>query len=156
LNNNKTVLLVAGSGKQPKYRALAKRLGVEDRVIFLGPLPDIQQALSIADVAVLPTYYDPCSRFILEALAQAKPVITTQFNGAAGRYTDNRHGKIIDDPRNIKALVVAMDHLSQTQNAQEAADAIITDNLRDQISIAKHAERMVQLYETIASERTTD
>ena len=156
LDNDKIVLLVAGTGKQVKYLALAQDLGVADRVLFLGALEDIQPALSIADVAVLPTYYDPCSRFILEALSRTKPVITTRYNGASERYTDNRHGCIIDDPNNIEALAKAMAHLADPENAKIAAQAIIEDKLNTQISIATHAESMIQLYENILSKRKLD
>ena len=114
---------------------------------------DSHEAVSVVDAAVLPTYYDPCSRFILEALAQAKPVITTRFNGASERIIDNRHGHIIEDPRDIEALARALRRLAEPQNAQNAAEAIIKDNLAEEISIAKHAETMVKLYNRIMADK---
>jgi UDP-glucose:(heptosyl)LPS alpha-1,3-glucosyltransferase len=149
-------LLIAGSGRQSPYLSLIRKLNVEKQVIFLGPLDDIQPALSIADVAVLPTYYDPCSRFILEAIALAKPVITTRFNGASERYTDNRHGRIIDDPADTDALADALTYLSDPLNVRNASSAIIADNLRSDISIASHAARLVDLYKLISSHRNND
>jgi UDP-glucose:(heptosyl)LPS alpha-1,3-glucosyltransferase len=142
-------LIVAGSGSSRKYRQLAKKLGVSDKIVFLGRLRDIQNALSISDVAVLPSWYDPCSRFILEALAAAKPVITTRYNGAAELFANNRHGSVIDRCDDVEALAGAMSFYADPKNTEKAADAIIQDNLAEKISIARHAKQMVELYERI-------
>ncbi len=142
-------LLIAGRDKSGKYRKLAARLGISRRILFLGHIKLIQNFPAIADVAVLPTFYDPCSRYILEAIATDKPVITTRFNGAADFITDGRHGKIIDNPRQVDALAEAMTHFTNTTNIQNASRAIIDDKLKEKISINRHAEQLIDLYETI-------
>ena len=147
--NSPACLVVAGHGPSLKYRHLAKKLAVDDRIVFLGSLRSVQDALSITDVAVLPTFYDPASRFILEALTAAKPVITTAFNGAADLFTDNRHGKVIDDPRNTSALARALNHFSDKANITAASDAIIHDDLRQNIGIDRVANQLMSLYESI-------
>jgi len=142
-------LIVAGAGSSRKYRHLARKLGVSDRIVFLGRLRNIQNALSITDVAILPSWYDPCSRFILEALAAAKPVITTRYNGAAELFADNRHGSVIDGCDDARALAGAMSFYADPANAARATDAIIEDNLKEKISIGRHAKQIVALYERI-------
>jgi len=142
-------LIVAGAGSSRKYRHLARKLGVSDRIVFLGSLRNIQNALSITDVAVLPSWYDPCSRFILEALAAAKPVITTRYNGVAELFEDKRHGSVIDRCDDARALAGAMRFYTDPANAKKAADAIIADNLAEKISISQHAKQIVALYERI-------
>ena len=114
-------LIIAGNGKTYKYRQLAKKLDpsmADRRIVFLGPIRHIQNALSIIDVAVLPTFYDPCSRYILEALAADKPVITTKFNGASEQFIDNRHGKVIDTPEDTSALAEAIGYFTDTNNIE--------------------------------------
>ena len=54
-------LIVAGGGKINKFRSLAEKLNLGKKIVFLGHLPHIQNAMSISDVAVLPTFFDPCS-----------------------------------------------------------------------------------------------
>ncbi len=142
-------LIVAGTGSSRKYRHLAKKLGVSERIVFLGRLRNIQNALSITDVAVLPSWYDPCSRYILEALAAAKPVITTRYNGAAELFVNKRHGMVIDRCDDTRALADAMSFYADPANVARAGDAIIEDNLREKISIGRHAKQMVELYERI-------
>jgi glycosyltransferase involved in cell wall biosynthesis len=141
-------LIVAGNGKTYKYRRLAKKLNpsmADRRIVFLGPIRHIQNALSIIDVAVLPTFYDPCSRYILEALAADKPadkpVITTRFNGASEQFINNRHGKVIDTPEDISALAEAIGYFTDTNNIQKVSEAIVADNLKEHISINRVAEQ---------------
>ena len=147
-------LLVVGAGNPKKYKRLAAKLNVEQKILFVGPVRKLETILSVCDVAVLPTFYDPSSRFILEALAADKPVITTRFNGATDLFTNNRHGKIIDIPENIPALAEAISHFTDTENINKAAAAIIKDNLREQISISRVARELIALYHCIIKQRT--
>jgi glycosyltransferase involved in cell wall biosynthesis len=142
-------LIVAGSGKINKFRSLAEKLNLSRKIAFLGHLPHIQNAMSISDVAVLPTFYDPCSRYILEALAACKPVITTKFNGASDFFVNNRHGKVIDTPENIDALAEAIRYFTNTKNIENASKAIIEDNLKENISIDRAARQLLDVYESI-------
>ena len=141
-------LIVAGHGKEKKYRRLKDNSAAKN-ILFLGSLSHIQNALSIIDVAVLPTFYDPSSRFILEALAANKPVITTRFNGATDLFTHNRHGIIINTPENIEALAEAINYFTDTDNIQKASQAIIEDNLWEEISIDRAAKQLQNVYESI-------
>jgi UDP-glucose:(heptosyl)LPS alpha-1,3-glucosyltransferase len=144
-------LIVVGRDKPHKYRLLARRLGIERKVVFLGPMPEIHPILALADAAVLPTYYDPCSRFILEALALARPVITTGFNGAAEMFTNQRHGIVIDEPDDIAGLANAITYFCNSENVQRASQAIVQDNLRDKISIGRHARELLAVFKSIVS-----
>ena len=146
-------LIVAGSNKTRRYRLLAKKLGVSKKILFLGLLGHIQNVLSITDVAVLPTFYDPSSRFILEALAADRPVITTKFNGAGEQFIDGRHGKIIDRPENVPALAQAIRHFTSTDNICKASQAIVEDNIKEKISITRVAEQLDSLYDEILEKR---
>lgn len=146
-------LIVVGNDKTRKHRRLAEKLGIHKKILFLGPVKNIQNVLSITDVAALPTFYDPSSRFILEAIAANKPVITTEFNGATDLFVKDRHGKVIDSPENITALAQAVAFFSDTNNIQKASQAITEDNLKEKISISRAAEKLIFLYESALKNR---
>lgn len=150
---NRAYLLVAGSGGVDKYKALAQSLGVGNKVLFLGPLKDTQTAMRVADVNILPTFYDPASRIIIEGLSVPMPVITTAYNGAADLFVNNRHGIVVDEPDNITALADAMEHYLDKQARKAAKEAIIADNLEDSVSIERHIRQLLSLYEKIISQR---
>ena len=142
-------LVVAGAGSSRRYRGIAENFKVSDRIAFLGPLRDIHEALYISDAAVLPSFYDPCSRFILEALTAGKPVITTRFNGASERFEDGRHGRIIESADDTEVLAGALNHFAEPENALQASKAIKEDGIAEKVSITKHAEQMIELYRSI-------
>jgi UDP-glucose:(heptosyl)LPS alpha-1,3-glucosyltransferase len=146
-------LIVVGSDKTASYERLAAKLNVAQKVLFLGRVAHIADALAVADVAVLPTFYDPCSRFILEALAAEKPVITTRFNGASEQFSDNRHGRVIDRPDDIADLADCLLHFTETANIQKASRAIMEDNLRQKVSISRVAEQLKKVYDAIPAGR---
>lgn len=62
-------------------RALARELGVEGWVRFLGSLPDPRRALHAADGYVMPSLREGLSISALEALATGLPAILTDVDG---------------------------------------------------------------------------
>jgi UDP-glucose:(heptosyl)LPS alpha-1,3-glucosyltransferase len=91
-------LLVAGQPRTHPYRRMARRLGIQKHVHFVGHCPDMRNAYFAADFLVHPTFYDPCSLVVLEALACGLPIITTRFNGASELLHPLQEGYVIDNP----------------------------------------------------------
>ncbi len=104
-------LLVVGSPRTSPYERLARRLGIAHRVHFAGHCADMRNAYFAADFLVHPTFYDPCSLVVLEALACGLPVITTRYNGAAELLTPPREGYVIANPHEHGRLAWAMTQL---------------------------------------------
>jgi UDP-glucose:(heptosyl)LPS alpha-1,3-glucosyltransferase len=142
-------IIVSGRGPAARYHHLVRRLGVKDKVLFLGPAGSIRYLLTVCDIAVLPTYYDPSSRFILEALAVGRPVITTKYNGAADLFTVGRHGRVFDSPDDIDSLAEAMKFYSNTENIAAAKKAIAEDDIKSKVSIETHCRKLLELYKKI-------
>src|SRR5205085_5096840 len=101
-------LVVAGSPKTDPWRRLAERLGIANRVKFVGPTADVRRVYFAADVHVHPTFYDPCSGVVIEALTCGLPVVTSRHNGAAELMSPPREGFVIDDPHDHAALAGAL------------------------------------------------
>ena len=104
-------LAVVGRGPREEYQALARRLGVMERVTFHGQVLDVRPFYCGADVFVQPTFHDACSLVVMEAWASGLPVITTRFNGAAELMTPGAHGWVLDDPGDIRELAARMGSL---------------------------------------------
>jgi UDP-glucose:(heptosyl)LPS alpha-1,3-glucosyltransferase len=101
-------LLVIGSPKTGGWERLARKLGVADRVIFGGYCGEMRNAYFAADFLVHPTFYDPCSLVVLEALACGLPVITSRYNGASELLSPPTDGYVIDDPHDGERLAGCM------------------------------------------------
>ncbi len=95
------------------------------RVKVLGARDDVADLLEAADVLVHPTYYDPSSRIVLEALSRGLPVITTRYNGASEDVQEA--GIVLDSPSDPSALDSALKKAMDPEwrsNAREAARRI--------------------------------
>jgi UDP-glucose:(heptosyl)LPS alpha-1,3-glucosyltransferase len=129
LRDTPVVALVAGSEPSGTLRRSARRLGVEERVRFIGHCADMRDAYFAADLLVHPTFYDPCANVVLEALACGLPVITTRRNGAGEqmRETETRgaceEGCLLDDPHDDEALAFAMRELIDPKRRHTCAAA---------------------------------
>lgn len=105
LANKKPVwLVVVGKGKKNSYIKLAKKLKVSKKVIFIGQTKEPQQYYGACDLLVLPTYYDPFSNVVLEALACGVPAITTRANGARELIKEGQNGYLIDTYKDIEKM----------------------------------------------------
>ena len=97
-------LLVLGRDRKGPYFRLAKKLGVSEEIVFAGLTNEPEKYYGAADLLVHPTFYDACSRAVLEAMASGLPVITTTSNGASGLLTKSGVEWVIEDPRDINAF----------------------------------------------------
>ena len=114
-------LLVLGKGDVRPYGALAERLGVAARVVWLGPRPDIERWYAAADALALPTRYEPFGNVHLEALASGVPVVTTTRAGGAEAVT-TECGAVVE-PRDPLGLARALDRLRDSDPVRLAAAA---------------------------------
>jgi len=97
-------VLVVGKDEPGRFRKLAKRLGVSDRVVFAGPTVTPEMYYGAADIFVLPTRYDPFSNAAMEAMACGLPVITTSTNGVSELIEHGVNGFILHEPEDHNAL----------------------------------------------------
>ena len=100
-------LLVAGRDQPGPFRLLARQLGCDEHVLFLGPCREMERLYAAADVLVHPSFYDPCANVCLEALATGIPVVTSTFNGSGELITDGQEGFVMD-PRDIASMADAV------------------------------------------------
>ena len=76
------VLLMVGEGpERASAQALARRLGVHDRVKFLGRHDRIEEIMSLADVFLLPSELESFGLSALEAMAAGVPVVGSDAGG---------------------------------------------------------------------------
>ncbi len=128
LRSRRVQLLVVGQDRLQAYRSLAKKLGVVDRITFLGPQPQVEEWYQRVSLLALPTIYDPCANVVLEALACGRPVVTTAANGAAEFITPGVNGAVLARPDDIPGLAAALEEFLERANdpaVQQAAVAAV-------------------------------
>ena len=98
----------AGDGpERRRLEAMARALGVADRVRFLGHRRDVPDLLAACDVFVLPSLYEGLPLSVLEAMAAGKPVVATGVGGTDEAVVDGSSGLLVR-PASPAALVTAI------------------------------------------------
>ena len=82
LDKNKFEVWFAGIGERmEEVQQLAKSLGVDDRVRFLGLRTDIPNVLKAADIIVMSSHWEGLSLSNVEGMSAHKPFIASDVNG---------------------------------------------------------------------------
>ncbi|MBO1325796.1 glycosyltransferase [Acetobacter sp. TBRC 12305] len=77
-------------------RALARELGVDDAVHFIGFRAEVAPYVAEFDVALIPSIYpDPLPRAVMEAMALNKPVIAFDVGGIGEMVRDHEQGRLL-------------------------------------------------------------
>jgi glycogen(starch) synthase len=127
-------LVVAGRGSYlPDLDALSHRLGVADMTTFLGWVSeaDLRALVAAADVAVVPSLYEPFGLVALEAVALGTPLIVSdtgglsEFAAAGARAATFQPG----DPATLAAAILAdlADPAAARERASRASRALAAD-----------------------------
>ncbi len=86
-------LSIAGDGPLKKDLInLSQKIGVSDRVKFLGWREDISDLFNKSDIFVCPSRHEPLGNVILEAWANNTPVIAADSHGPKELITNNENG----------------------------------------------------------------
>ncbi len=111
----KFVLRIGGGGRQAAYvKRLADKLNVSDYVVWLGGL-NRQEALKEyqnCDFYVMPSRLESLSMVILEAMACAKPIVSTACGGPVDLI--NEANGILTEPANHISLAKGMAAMLET------------------------------------------
>jgi len=90
--------VVVGDGDdRPRLEALAKDLGVEGHVAFLGHLSEaeLQERYRKADVFAMPSRQEGFGIVYLEAMSYGKPVLAAACGGATDIVSDGQTGFLV-------------------------------------------------------------
>jgi len=95
--------LVGDGPERRRLQELAIRLGIGDRVTFLGNRADVREILANSTLFALVSMYEGVSMAILEAMAMGLPVVAAKVGGNPGIVIDGETGFLVDphDPETI-------------------------------------------------------
>lgn len=91
--------LVGDGPREPSVRRLARRLGLGDRVRFLGHREDVAELLAEAQIFVLSSRWEGFPRSILEAMRAGLPVVATDVGGVSESVIEGETGWLVPPER---------------------------------------------------------
>ncbi len=106
-------LAVVGATERSPYPQLAEKLGLGDRVHFLGYRRDVSEIMKAVDLFVFPSRYEPFGMVVSEAMAAGLPVITASTTGAAEIVTPEC-GIVLSDSEDTHGLAEALSKLASS------------------------------------------
>lgn len=91
------VLLCAGrdDGCQANLEEAARRVGLSDRIRFLGSRSDVPRLLAAADLGILASHEEGFSNAVLEGMAAGLPMVVTDVGGNKEAVIDGVHGRVV-------------------------------------------------------------
>lgn len=102
------VLLVVGDDKREQFVRQAQKLGLQERVRFLGGRDDVPNLLQAADVLLHPAYKENTGNALLEAMIAGLPVVASDVCGYAHYVRDAQMGSVIASPFDGDAFITAI------------------------------------------------
>lgn len=122
--------LIGDGPERDRLTTHVRQLGIEGRVLFAGDRDDVRDWIAAMDVFVHPTYFEGLPLSVLEAMAAAKPVITTPVDGLRGLIVSGVHGWLVA-PGDTDGLAAAIRHVldnpdDATRVARAGAERVLT------------------------------
>lgn len=145
--------LFAGKGDQTQWREEAERLGVADRVHFLGFRKDVADLYAACDFSVVASFAgEGVSGVLRESMACRVPVITTDVGGNAELVRDGETGLVapINDP---PALAEAMRRMIEDRAFHDAATEAGYRDVIDRHGADARAKRVFAVYKEVMREK---
>ena len=142
-------LVLLGQDDVDDYVKLAAEHGLARQVAFPGATEDVTPWYAAADACLLLSWYDPCSRVVLEAMRLGLPSITTAFNGAAEALADGA-GLVVPSPADTFAVAEAIEAMFDEQRRKRAAQLCRMQS--GYLAVSRHVDELLAVYaEVIAS-----
>jgi len=138
IKNDNIHYVIAGEGHlESDLKALARGLGIEKRVHFLGYRGDIAELCKISDYYIHPSYREGLPVSIMEAMASGLPILASDTRGCSDLTDDD--GGILFDPHSISQCKESIDMLSTMdtetmgKHNSEKVESYSTENINSQM-----------------------
>lgn len=143
------VLEVIGDGpEQSRLQALIHKLGIGERVRFLGrqPRQKVAEAMRRSTVFALPSKYEGLGCVYLEAMACGKPVIGCRGQGIAEIIRQGSNGFLVG-PDNDRELALVLDMLLRDPQRRRNLGCAARDTILDRLTLVHQAESLARIYQ---------
>lgn len=149
-----TLLLIGEGPERGRLEMDARRLGVRDRVVFLGNVEDTSPYYHACDIFVLPSVgrNEAFGIVQLEAMASGKPVVNTYLRSGVPFVSVNGLTGITVPPADSLALARAINVLLDDPERRAAYGIEAAERVRREFGIERMVARIFHLYEQVMAD----
>ncbi len=142
-------VLLAGSGdEEERLRARSARLGLGERVVFLGIRPDVDRVFQAVDVSVICSDSEGMPLSALEAMAAGTPLVATRVGGLPEVVDDGVTGLLVP-PRDPDALARALESVLGDEERRRRMAAASRERHRREFELDQVVRQLEGLYEEL-------
>ncbi len=116
LKENTRLYIVGQDNTTKTYKAQVDKLGLSDKVMFLGGRDDVLELMIAGDLLIHPAYSENTGTVILEAIISGLPVIATDVCGYAPHIARAKAGLILNSPFEQSQLNIALSTMLMSDN----------------------------------------
>lgn len=141
--------VIVGTGREEaRLRQLARNLGIEDQVLFLGFRHDIYDVLRAMDIFVLCSDHEGFPMALLEALYVGVPVVARRVGGIPEIIQDGITGLLVDsgDPQPLAAACLSLAQNGELRKRLAQASPL---HVAQNFSADWTAAKMTELYRSV-------
>jgi len=145
-------LLCAGrdEGYGAELRGHAERLGLRDRVLWLGARGDVPDLLGAADIGVLASHQEGFSNAVLEVMGAGLPIVVTDVGGNAEAVLHGVTGYIVP-AQQLAALGAAFRSLATDAGLRHRLGMAGRERVAAQFTLSQCVQRYEELYERLGA-----
>jgi glycosyltransferase involved in cell wall biosynthesis len=119
----KSILVLVGKGDEQgeeeiKLKEQVERVGLEDKVRFLGWRADVDEVMGCFDIFVLPSLNEGMGRVLVEAMAAGLPIVASRVGGIPDLVKDGKNGLLVP-PKDASALENAISALLEDKEKRK-------------------------------------
>ncbi len=143
-------LLIVGDGnKAIELKAHAQKLGLTERIVWLGWQTNAAQFMHLMDIVMIPSQWEGFGLVALEAMNAQKPIIASRVS-ALPEIIQHQETGLLVAPGDVDSIANAMKRLMTTPDLQHTYGQAGFARLQTQFSVEKMATAHANLYREVA------
>ena len=151
-NYNNCIFILVGDGPiKSQMENLSRKLNVSEYIIFKGFVPhrDINRYYQQCDIVVVPSSWpEPFGRTLIEAMACAKPVISTRVGGITEVISHGENGLLVK-PADPEDLANALKTLIDDEEMRIQMGKCGRKSVKEKYDLDIIAKNTIKIYERV-------